>query len=370
VSTTDAPSIAVDHVNKTYYPSPGWMKAMVRTNITEPVVALGDISLRVDPGEIVAVVGPNGAGKTTTFRILVGLTTPTKGRASVMGYDATKEAVSVRSLVGWMPGDDRSMFMRLTCSENLRFHGMLQGLKGRRLERKITDTLEIVGLGHAAEKTIFALSAGMRARIQLARALLHDPAVLILDEPTGAVDPVAAHGLLNLITEIVEERKLAAMISSHRLEEIEALHSRVILLDRGTIRYDGDLDTLRERLDRPCLEVHFAQADTAAMAAKAVDSASLAASISQDDGTVRIILEHSTPPGAVLAELGHLLPDVTQVNEIQRPLRDLLAEIYGSNGDEDNEDEDETPDAERNGDRGRRRRAKRQGQGRRQHSRG
>jgi ABC-2 type transport system ATP-binding protein len=359
VSTTDA-SIVVEHVNKTYYPSPAWMKALVRTNITEPVEALGDITLRVDPGEIVAVVGPNGAGKTTTFRILVGLTTPTKGRASVMGYDATKESVNVRSLVGWMPGDDRSLLMRLTCSENLRFHGKLQGLKGRGLERRISDSLETVGLGHAAEKTIFALSAGMRARLQLARALLHDPAVLVLDEPTGTIDPVASHGLLDLITDIVREKKLAAMISSHRLEEIEALQSRVILLDRGAIRYDGDLDSLRDRLDRPCLEVAFGQDETAVLAAKAIDSAGIAAAVRREGATVRYILDHGTPTGTVLTELAPFLTDIAHVNELQRPLRELLAEIYGSG----EESEAEAGDASRSGRRHRKR--QRQGKGRRQ----
>ncbi len=204
-------SIVVDDVGKTYYPSPGWMKAMVRSNIVQPVVALDGIDFSVEPGEIVAVVGPNGAGKTTTFRILVGLTTPTSGTATIMGHNSEHESVAIRRLVGWMPGDDRSLLMRLTCEENLRFHGRMQGMKGESLKARIAESLELVDLGHAAKKSIFALSAGMRARMQLARALLHDPKVLILDEPTGAVDPVAAHGLINLIMDIVETRRLAAL---------------------------------------------------------------------------------------------------------------------------------------------------------------
>jgi ABC-2 type transport system ATP-binding protein len=360
LSTTESPSIVVDHVSKIYYPSPPWMKALVRTNIKEPVIALEDVTLNVCPGEILAVVGPNGAGKTTTFRILVGLTTPTTGSVSVMGYDATHESVSVRSLVGWMPGDDRSLLMRLTCTQNLLFHGRLQGLKGASLDKKITEVLELVDLGHAAHKTIFALSAGMRARMQLARALLPDPAVLVLDEPTGAIDPVAAHKLLNLIITIVSERKLGAVISSHRLEEIESLHSRVVLLDRGRVRYDGDLDTLRERLDRPCLEVQFNQADVAEAARRSVESSRLAASVTRDDETVRIILDHGTPAGSVLSELGHLLPDVTHVDEVQRPLRDLLSEIY-----EAADDTKPTTIDSSGAKSGRKQREKRQGKGRR-----
>jgi len=337
------------------------MKALVRSNIQEPVTALRDVAFKVDPGEIVAVVGPNGAGKTTTFRILLGLTTPTTGSAKVMGHDATTESVAVRSLVGWMPGDDRSLLMRLTCTQNLLFHGRMQGLDGKRLDSRIEEMLELVGLGHAAHKTIFALSAGMRARIQLARALLHEPSVLVLDEPTGAVDPVAAHALLNLIMEIVVERKLGALVSSHRLEEIEALESRVILLDRGTVRYDGDLESLRGRLDLPCLEVQFSKQETADLAAVAVGSANLTSSIMQRDGTVWFNLGQDVAPGAVLSEIDNMLPDVTGVHEIRQPLRDLLAEMY------DTDDDPEVASGnQNNGNRqGRRRREKRQGKGRR-----
>lgn len=330
VTNNPQPSIVVENVGKTYYPSPAWMQALVRSQIKEPIVALDGINFTVDPGEIVAVVGPNGAGKTTTFRILVGLTTPTNGRANIMGFDTTKQSASVRSLVGWMPGDDRSMLMRLSCAENLRFHGRLQGMKAKAIDRRVDETLELVGLGHAAKKSVFALSAGMRARIQLARAIFHEPPVLILDEPTGAVDPVAAHGLLNLIISIVEERKIAALLSSHRLEEIEALHSRMILLDRGHIRYDGDLDTMRTKLDRPCVEITFRQEASADQAVKILTANGHGPeSVTQQDGTLRCILSHGARHGDVLVELDSLLGDIVSVDEVKRPLRELLADIYG-----------------------------------------
>lgn len=353
--------IVVENVDKTYYPSPPWMKALVRSNITSPVTALRDVNFTVDPGEIVAMVGPNGAGKTTTFRIIVGLTTPTAGSAYVKGLNATTESTAVRSLVGWMPGDDRSLLMRLTCTENLRFHGRLQGMHGKRLERRITDTLEAVDLGHAAQKTIFALSAGMRARMQLARALLHEPPVLVLDEPTGTIDPVAAHGLLELIKSIVKDQGIATILSSHRLEEIESLQSRVILLDRGMIRYDGDLETLRARLDRPCLLIRFATDDAAARAAKTIVAAGLAATVDmEEDGRVRLILEHGTAAGSVLNELDGLLPDVVQVTDVKRPLRDVLADFYGAYTTEPERSRDRSDDRSR-----RRKREKRQRHGRR-----
>lgn len=327
--TSAQPYISVRDVRKTYYPSPAWMKALVRTNIKEPVVAIESVSFDVHPGEIIAIVGPNGAGKTTTFRILVGLTTPTHGEASVMGFDSTTESPQVRSRVGWMPGDDRSLLMRLSCKENLLFHGRMQGMSPKEMKLRVPEVLDQVGLGHAAEKTIFALSAGMRARIQLARAIFHSPSVLILDEPTGAVDPVASFELLNLIIDIVQENKLAALISSHRLEEIEALHSRVLLLDKGKVRYDGDLDALREILDRPCIEFDFESMERAQHARTLVETRFPKSSVSVIDGTtVRCILTSGRTAGDVLSQLTPVLPDVQHLREVQRPLRDLLAEIY------------------------------------------
>lgn len=323
------PSISVKDVTKVYDPSPGWMKFLVRTNVTSSVVALDGISFEVGPGEICAVVGPNGAGKTTTFRILVGLTTPTSGEAIVTGYNSQHEPVAVRRMVGWMPGQDVSLLGRLTCNENLQFHGRLQGMKGDELKTRIQDTLVKVGLGHAAEHSVFALSSGMRARLQLARALLHEPRVLILDEPTGPIDPVAAHELLQLIIDIVEEDRLACLISSHRLEEIEALHSHVVLLDKGRVRYDGNLDELRAMVDRQQLEIRFTTTEAAARGLTLVTDAQLGETSISDDGLgLGVLGSDEMRTGTVLAALKPVLEDVIDVAETQRPLRDILADMY------------------------------------------
>jgi ABC-2 type transport system ATP-binding protein len=232
-------------------------------------------------------------------------------------------------MVGWMPGQDVSLLGRLTCVENLRFHGRLQGLKGEDLKGRIYDSLAKVDLAHAAEHSVFALSSGMRARLQLARALLHSPSVLILDEPTGAIDPVAAHELLGLIISIVEEEKLACMISSHRLEEIEALHSHVVLLDKGRIRYDGDLDELRAMVDREQLEIEFKTDESAGQARKLIDAAGLGESITVEGSQLTTVLTSSeTTTGDVLAVLETVLPEVVHLQEVQRPLRDILADMY------------------------------------------
>ncbi|HKX76658.1 MAG TPA: ABC transporter ATP-binding protein [Acidimicrobiia bacterium] len=304
------------------------MRLLVRSNIKEPVVALAGISLAVEPGEILALVGPNGAGKSTTFRVLIGLTSPTSGTAQVMGYDCNSQSMAVRRLVGWMPAEDRSLLLRLSCAENLRFHGLLHGMERRTLERRIGEVLEMVGLAGVATNSPFALSAGMKARLQLARALLHRPKVLVLDEPTGSVDPVAAHGLLSLIISIVEEQRLAALISSHRLEEIEALHTHVILLDKGSIHYDGDLDDLRSAYDRQQVDLEFATPEAALAAHASLRSMPVVDLIELEGSKLSVTLARAGSVADVIVGLDGQVSRLVHLHESRTPLRDILARIY------------------------------------------
>lgn len=318
-------------LSKTYYPSPAWMRALVRSNIKREVHALDDVSFELHGGEILAVVGPNGAGKSTTFRIITGLTTATQGSARVLGHDSEHDSRRVRQLVGWMPAEERSLFMRLTCEENLRFHGRLQGMRGRPLALRIGEILETVGLGDVAKNAPFALSAGMKARLQLARALLHAPQLLILDEPTGSVDPVGAHELLELIIGIVEEQQIAALISSHRLEEIEALHSDVILLDRGKVRYRGDLDALRAEWERPQLELEFARPTDAAQAVLQIKRSGLGDPV-LTDALVLCAIGPGVTAGQILSSLDDTRDALIHIRDVRMPLRDLLAAMYRTTG--------------------------------------
>jgi ABC-2 type transport system ATP-binding protein len=320
--------VLVRDLVKTYRPSPRWLRALVRTNITHNVTALAGISFEVGAGEVMAVVGPNGAGKSTAFRVLVGLTTPSSGSASVMGFDCVSQSRVVRRLVGWMPADERSLFLRLSCAENLRFHGRLHGLEGQELRLRISEVLEMVGLEAVSKDAPFSLSAGMKARLQLARALLHRPKVIILDEPTGSVDPVAAHSLLNLITSIVERDKLAALISSHRLEEIEALHSHVVLLDRGAIRYMGDLDDLRHIYDRDQVELEFTSQHAAERAHSQVKGQPSIETAVTTGSTMRITMARQSTVADVIRALDGNVANLVHVRESRTPLRDILAAIY------------------------------------------
>jgi len=331
VASQDAQArIVVKDLVKVFEPSPLWMRALVRTNIKEPVRALNGVSFTVGTGEICAVVGPNGAGKTTTFKILAGLVSPTSGTASVMGLDSFADSVAVRRAIGWMPGDHRSLFMRHSVEENLRFHGRMQGMSGKPMMRRIRETLETVGLERKRKATVFALSAGMRARLQLARALLHEPQVLILDEPTGSVDPVAAHDLVQLIKDIVTERGIGVLVSSHRLEEIETLHSRVLLMDKGTVSYDGNLDDLRSRWDRPTMRISFRSLSVAADASTLLSNVALNTITNDGSGTLIFGLGDGVTQSDVLARLREHIENIVALKETHRPLQAVLADMYRS----------------------------------------
>lgn len=327
MSRDNDPLIALSGLTKVYHPSPRWMRLMARTGVRESVLALERVDLTVRAGEICAVVGPNGAGKTTMFRIIVGLTTPTEGSGTVMGFDVEHQSRDVRQVLGWMSADDRSLLMRATSRENLYLHGRLQGQTPRELAVRIPYVLDLVGIPHKRDNIVATLSAGMKARLQLARALLPGPRVLLLDEPTGAIDPVAAHNLLGIITELARQERLAVLISSHRLEEIEALQSNALLLEHGRVRYFGDLDELRRESERPLVEFTFSAETAAVQAAANLVSAGVDTSV--EGAAVRCRPATDMAMGELIADhLGPLVAEVRRVQEIPLPLRDLIARVY------------------------------------------
>ena len=323
--------IVLSGLTKLYEPTPRWMRAFARSHLSHPVKALDGIDLVVRAGEICAVVGPNGAGKTTLFRIIIGLTEASSGHGSVLGLDVATQSEDIRQVVGWMPAEDRSLLMRATVKENLQLHGRLQGMSRTELEERIPYVLETVNLAPQTDVVIASLSAGMKARVRLARALLPGPRALILDEPTGAVDPIAAHGLLTLIMDLVKQERLAVLISSHRLEEIEALQSKALLMDGGRIKYSGDLDSLRQQWDRPQLELVMGTEADAHLVAQGLKSLGLDVTTDADGLALHCRLDGAQTIGAILGRLGGTAALIQHIREIPMPLRDLIAHVYRTN---------------------------------------
>jgi ABC-2 type transport system ATP-binding protein len=259
------------------------------------------------------------------FRVLTGLTTPTSGSSMVAGFDAEHQSTAVRRVVGFMPADDRSLWLRNTCIENLQFHGRLQGMRDDVLTKRIRETLELVGLTHAKNRVGFALSSGMRARLQIARALLHRPKVLILDEPTGSVDPVGAFELVRLIKDITVRHSLAVVISSHRLDEVEELHDAVLLLDKGRVIYHGSLDDMRERWEKPQIVVDFADEAYAAAGAKMIVER-LGEGTADVEGS-QVSVSTEVAAGEVIGILNGQVANIVSVAASRMPLHQLMSKI-------------------------------------------
>ena len=328
-ATPEAPraAISVENLSKVYEPSPPWMKLLLKSAIDSPVVALDDVSLEVKPGEICVVVGPNGAGKSTLFRILTGLVTSTSGRATILGHDI-EEGRRVRSLIGYMPAEDRNLMLRHTCAQNLLFRGKLQGIPKSELSDRVDEALEQTGILRARDQAAVSLSTGMRARLQLAAAILHKPDVLILDEPTSTVDPVGAYELLTLIEQMAADHGLSILLSSHRLEEIDALHNKVAFLDRGRLIHYGNLGELRRMWDQPRYRISFGPGvDPVEVGQRLERSADLDCDVL--DGSLEVATERSI--GELIRALGPEADAITSLEHVMMPLRELFHRLVSSN---------------------------------------
>ena len=209
--------------------------------------ALRDVSFRVRWGEVFGLLGPNGAGKTTTVKIITTLLLPDGGMASVNGFDVVKEPVKVRESIGVVLNVERGFFWKLTGRENLKYFGMLRGLKGRSLEEGIERVVKLVGLDElrSIDKLYEEYSLGMKARLALARALLHDPPILILDEPTLGLDPPAARGIRELLVRLAKNEGKAVMITTHNMFEAEIICDYVAIISSGRISAHGSVHQLK-----------------------------------------------------------------------------------------------------------------------------
>lgn len=204
------------------------------------VVALRGLSLDIPAGHVYGLLGPNGSGKSTTLKILLGLVTPTSGTTEIFGIPSLE--VASRSEVGFLP-ENPYFYKFLTGAETIAFYGKLCGLGGKALRERVTELLEIVGLTEAGDRRISGYSKGMLQRIGLAQALVHDPRLLILDEPTAGVDPAGSRQIRDLILQL-KARGKTILLTSHLLEQVQEVCDRVGILARGRLVRDGSLDLL------------------------------------------------------------------------------------------------------------------------------
>jgi ABC-2 type transport system ATP-binding protein len=204
------------------------------------IIALQHLNLEIAPGEIYGLLGPNGSGKSTTLKIILGLIRATRGNVRVFGRD--NSAVAVRRDIGFLP--ENAYFHKfLTGTETLRFHARLSGLGSRERKSRIAELLETVGLRRAADARLSTYSKGMLQRIGLAQALIHRPKVLVLDEPTAAVDPAGSRDIQNLIASL-KRTGTTILLSSHLLTQVQEVCDRVGILHRGKLIREGRLEDL------------------------------------------------------------------------------------------------------------------------------
>jgi len=206
----------------------------------EPVVAVRHLDLRIEPGEVYGLLGPNGSGKSTTLKIILGLASPTRGRTEIFGRDSS--LVESREAVGFLP-ENPYFYKYLTGKETLRFFGKLCGLSGSRLRERAEQLLELVGLMNARDRRLSTYSKGMLQRIGLAQALIHEPKLLVLDEPTAGVDPAGSRDIRNLIVDL-KRHGITVLLSSHLLTQAQEICDRVGILANGMLVREGRLEEL------------------------------------------------------------------------------------------------------------------------------
>ncbi|MCC0703326.1 ABC transporter ATP-binding protein [Clostridioides sp. ES-S-0049-02] len=207
-------------------------------------LALDNISFSVKEGEIFGLIGPNGAGKSTLISIITNLTLPNSGNIQINSIDLSADPMSAKSIIGLVP-QELAIMETLTPFDNLEYFGAFYGLKGKLLQERINEALEVTGLAEVKKKKVKKLSGGMQRRLNIGIALLNHPKILILDEPTVGVDPQSRNHIFNFIKDISEKQKTTIIYTSHYMEEVEHLCSKIFIMDEGKEVAFGDNNYLK-----------------------------------------------------------------------------------------------------------------------------
>jgi ABC-2 type transport system ATP-binding protein len=232
-------AIEVQDLNKTFLTKQGFWKRKTRKT-----VAVENLTLNVEKGELFGLLGPNGAGKTTTVKMLCTLLLPTSGSIRIFGLDAIRDTNEIRKRIGFAFGGNRGLYGRLTARDNLRYFAELYALAPEFSRKRIPELLELVGLADRADDKVENFSSGMQQRLHLARALLHDPQLIFLDEPTVGIDPVGARELRQTVKILIDHGK-TILLTTHYMAEADELCDHIAIIDHGNIRAFGTPASLK-----------------------------------------------------------------------------------------------------------------------------
>src|SRR6266852_5685651 len=267
------------------------------TRLYGNIAALSGLDLTVNKGDLFGFIGSNGAGKTTTLRILATFLAPSAGRAQILGHDVVRNADAVRHVIGYMP-DFFGVYKDMEVTEYLDFFGACYKIPTAQREKTVNDVLELVGLSEKKGALIGALSRGMQQRLGLARVLIHDPQVLLLDEPASGLDPRARIEMMAILQELQRLGK-TIIISSHILSELQTLCNRVAIIEKGKLIYSGPVQGMRDQMaSGRILWVRVATDPNQAI--ELLKTRTEVAEVVPVDGRIKVLMvNHETDPGCV-----------------------------------------------------------------------
>jgi len=293
------------------------------------IQALDGVSFSVREGEIFGLLGPNGAGKSTTVRVLVTLTRPDGGTATVAGHDAVREPDAVRKSIGYVP-QESGIDRRATGRENLLLQGRVHGMSGTSLRARIDELLEVVGIADAADRVVDGYSGGMRRRLDIALGLVHRPRVLFLDEPTTGLDPEARVSMWSEVGRLAEQESLTILLTTHYLEEADELADRLAIVSQGRIVAAGTPNELKAQLSGDAIHIELANGRVDD-ACRALEAAQVPVETTLPDGRTlvsRVPKGGHAVPG-ILSALSAEGIDVTSVSVHRPSLDDVYLHYTG-----------------------------------------
>lgn len=270
------------------------------TRMYGSLAALYGLDLTVNQGDLFGFIGSNGAGKTTTLRILATFLSPSAGRAEVLGNDVVSDADAVRHIIGYMP-DFFGVYKDMEVTEYLDFFGACYKIPAAQREKTVHDVLELVGLSEKRGALIGALSRGMQQRLGLARVLIHDPKVLLLDEPASGLDPRARIEVMAILQELQRMGK-TIIISSHILSELQTLCNRVAIIEKGKLIYSGPVQGVRDQMGQGRV-IWVRVASDSAKAIELLRSRPEVAEAAANDGEIKVTLSSADADHSIVADV-------------------------------------------------------------------
>lgn len=286
-------------------------------------MVLDDVSFQVKEGEIFGYLGPNGSGKTTTMRIILGLLKPTSGKALVWGQNLA-ENEDIRRRVGVLLEQD-GLYERISAYENLDYYAQLYGITNRR--QKVESLLEFVGLSDRKHNKVGQFSKGMKRKLALARAIIHEPGVLFLDEPSASLDPEAQKMVRDLILRLAREKRMIIFLNSHDLDEVQRICSTIAILQRGKIKACDSTDALRARSARPVIEITLSDNGEVEKALNLISALDYVSDCKRGGAAITVTLVDNKRPSTLLSFLVGKGVKIEELRRVTKSLEDVYLEI-------------------------------------------